>query len=302
MSNTEQVRKVVGGRAGALLGEVPPELAALDGASEEERLPTLTAVGKRLPIGFADKVGGFHREFELAPWTWEVEEELGELLVQNPEMLVNEYVSEVLGRGLARLGTIEIPKLSRGERRLLVRSMYLPDVLYAYVWLRIEALGPSLKMEPFRCPHCARKIEGFAGDLRTLEVKVLDAVPRRKVTLEHGVEYGGKRLTTFELAPLRWAFMEDATPETLNNRAALKRLTLAQAVVGLEGAPEGPVLLTRDHLRTMLPREVDQLVTEVDQLGGGPVMELQGKCPACRRPFRREIDWRYGHFFAASSH
>lgn len=284
------------------LGTIPPELLDLDGGEEgETRLPTLGERGKVLPIGFVDQSGGKHRDFELAEWTWDTEEKLGQLAEDEPDLPINQFVSEVIGHGLKRIGTVDLTKMKRSHRRLLVRSLYFSDALYVYVWIRIHAHGYGLKLDRFQCPSCRKSIDGYVGDLRTLEVKAFEEVPRRAVKLEHGVMYAGKRLHTFHVGPLRWAFLEDADVATLSNPAKFRLATLQRAVVGLDGAPEGPVHLTSEHLRTMLPREVNRLVTEVDQCNGGVVMEVVDACSHCREEFRRDLNWGYSSFFATSS-
>jgi hypothetical protein len=284
---------------------VPPELAMLDGevsSQEEEKLPTLAVVGKRLPLGYVDQTGNRHVDFELSEWNYELEEQLGELASQNQEMPMNVYVSEVIGHGLSRVGSIDVSKMKRSERRLLVRSMYFSDALYVYIWIRMGALGSELRLNVFACSSCGRKIEGFIGDLRTLEVRMSSGtVPTKNVKLEKGVTYAGKQLTEFIVGPVRWAFMETDDPTFLSNPARFKLVTIQQGVTGLVGAPEGPVYLTAEHLRTMPTREINVLVREIDQCGGGPVMEIRDACPKCRRGFRQPINWSYEGFFAPSS-
>jgi hypothetical protein len=276
---------------------LPPDLAALDAV--EEKLPTLAEVGRRLPIGYVDPAGARHREFDLVPWDWDLEDRLGEVAADNQDMPMPAYVSEVLGHGLSRIGTVELGKLNRGERRLLVRSMFMADVFFAYVWVRIGALGRDLRLVDVRCSECGRAIPEFVGDLGTLEVKVSETVPRKVVKLAHGVEFAGKRLTSFTLQPLRWAWMEADDNRAAVNPARRNLSILQQAVVSLEGAPEGPVFITEQHARTMAPVEIRRLVREVDELGGGPVMQITGECPGGRHRFARQIDWTFGSFFDA---
>lgn len=283
-----------------LLGEVPPDLLSLDGGEVGETLPTLGRVGKRLPTGFVDDRGTLHREFELVPWTFEVEEALGALAERERDMPLVAYTSEIIGAGLASLGAIDVTKLRRSERRLLVRRLFLSDALYLYVWIRLGALGPEMTLKRVRCSACGRTIPEYAADLRTMEVKVHETVPSAVVELERGVLYAGERRTKFRLSPIRWALLEDH-PDALLNAAKLKLATIQQGVVGLEGAPSEAIHLTAEHLRSMLPAEINRLVREIDRLGGGPVMEVRDVDPKCGREFRAPIPWTYDDFFAVSS-
>lgn len=285
-------------------GEVPPELAALDGGDDLGGLPTLADVGRRLPIGYRDATGKLHRDFETVDWDWDVEEELGELAERNQGMSMGVYISEVVGRGLRSLGELDFSKLRRSQRRLVVSQLYHADALYVYVWIRISALGRTIRFERFECESCGFAHEGFAGDLLTLEVKVRegDRAPTREVELERGFRYGKTDVRRVVVGPLKWSFMETADPTVLTNPAKFRLAALRSGVVGVEGAENGaPVVLTREHAREMGPASVNRIVAAIDAVGGGAAMEVGGKCARCGAGFRRAIDWTYDNFFGRSS-
>jgi len=298
----EQVHKQRENLVHPSLGPIPEQFAELDGEIPEDDLPTLAQVGRVLPLGFRDQKGIVHREFELARWDWELEESLGHLAESNPEMPMGVYISEVVCAGVKSLGSLDLTKMKRSERRLLVHSMFFSDVLYLYIWIRIGALGHALRLGELKCGHpdCRATVKGFAGDLRTLRVKAFEKPEERRVTLEEGVEYAKERRKVVTVGPLRWALMESGDPALLANPAKFKLATLQHGVVAIEGAPEGPVYLTSEHLRTMAPREVNQLIAEIDQCNGGAVMELEVACPRGHR-FTRPLDWSYSAFFGPSS-
>lgn len=285
-------------------GEVPPDLAALDGDVDDgkEKLPTLREVGKVLPIGYRDQSGRLHREFETVDWGWDLEEEIGEIAELEPEMSTFVYVSEIVGRGVARLGQIDFTKLKRSQRRLVVSNVYLDDVVQIYTWIRIGALGSQLRLEEFDCEKCPQSID-YVGDLHSLEVKVHDAehAPRARVELPRPFAYAGDERTAVEVGPMRWSFMETDDPAVFTNPARKRRAIIEAGVVGIEGAPPGPVRFSREHLRAIGPLGVRKLVTAIDQVGGGVVMQIEGACPRCKHAFRRDINWQYSDFFGRSS-
>ncbi len=284
------------------LGEVPPELAALDGEEEVGGLPTLDEVGRRLPIGYRDATGKTHREFELVDWDWDVEEELGELAERNQDMPMGVYLSEVVGRGLASLGELDFTKLKRSQRRLVVSQLYHADVIYVYVWLRIAALGRHLRFERFECESCGFGHDNFAGDLRSLEVKVHEGEGPPTVEVELKFRYGKEEVRRVTVGPLKWSFMETSDVTVLTNPAKFRLATLRSGVVAVEGLENGaPVALTREHARGMGPASVNRLVAAIDEAGGGAVMECGGRCAKCGARFRRAIDWTYDNFFGRSS-
>lgn len=296
-----------GGSVDSRFGEIPPELAALDDevAFDADALPTLAQIGKVLPIGYRDQSGTVHREFELCEWGWDTEEELGDLAEKEGEMTMPVYVSEVVGRGLAKLGAIDFSRLKRSQRRLIVSNLYFADVLYVYVWIRIGALGHQLRLEEFKCPKCRKSID-YVGDLRSLEVKVVSGeggkVPTERVELPRKFSYAGAERDTVTVGPLKWAFMETDDESTLTNPAKLRRATMRHGIVSVEGAPEGPVVLSTVHLKQIGSKGVNRIVGAIDEIGGGAVMQIEGRCPKCRKDFPRQtIDWSHGDFFGRSS-
>lgn len=288
------------------LGHLPPEYASLDGAPGSpgaDALPTLDAYGKRLTLGYRDAGGEMHRDFELVEWDWDLEEELGELVEREKTITMGVYISEIVGRATARLGKIDLTKLKRSQRRLIVSNMFMADVLQIYVWIRIGALGHRLRLEPFVCENCPQRID-FVGDLRTLEVQPPPEegkVPTREVKLPRPFSYGGADRDRVTVGPLRWAFMETGDASTLTNPAKLRKATIAHGIVSVPGAPEGPVALQRDHLRQLGSAGVNAIVAAIDEVGGGVVMEMAGTCPRCGHPYRKPIDWSYADFFGRSS-
>ena len=89
---------------------------------------------------------------------------------------------------------------------------------------------------------------------------------------------------------------------TLTNPAKFRLATLRYGVVGLVGlGNDAPVVITREHAREMGPKSVNRIVADIDEIGGGAVMEVGGKCTKCKAKFRRSIDWTYDNFFGRSS-
>lgn len=265
-----------------------------------ERLPSISELGKRLPIGFVDESGALHRDFSIRQWNWELEERLGDV-TSDADTNVMRYVSHVVAESLETLGTVDLGKLNPLQRLSIVSRMYYSDVLFIYVWIRIEAFGRQLRIEPFPCERCHKSIENFVGDLHTLEVKEVatDALSRT-VELEHGVRYADQIRKTLKVEPLRWAFFESGDFTTaIRNAAKLKLMTIQHGVAEVVGMPR-PATLTREHVKTMHPREILQLVREIDQCGGGLVMGIGGACPYCHNEYQHVIDWRFSSFFGSS--
>lgn len=266
---------------------------------EDDVTKTLSEFGKRLPIGYRDPNGEIQRNFALREWDWDLEESIGDQL-ETAEISGMGHVTHVVACGLKTLGSIDFDKLETIQRLAAISNMYYSDVLMVYVWIRIEGMGPQLRLESFKCEKCKKLID-FAGDLRGLEVHEIDPKSvTRTVALEHGVRYADQIRNKVNIEPIRWSFFEsDDFVSAMTNQAKFKRLALQNGVVEVEGVP-GPAHLTRSHLKSMKPREIVKIVREIDAAGGGVVMEIEDVCPHCKAPFSHTIDWRYGDFFGRS--
>lgn len=284
-----------------LIGPISNDLLDLTEV-ENEKLPTLAEIGNQLPIGFKDQTGILHNTFDLIDWTFETEQQLGMIAEENPDMNFTHYIGEVMAIGIERIGTIEFKKLNRLQRRQLIRTLYMSDALYLYVNIRIKSLGHIYKFKPFKCEKCNFKIDKYAGDLRTLEVKTFDTPPTKKIKLQKGIQYGKDVSEVVTIEPVKWSFMEKMQPDILSNRAKMMVASIQSGVVGLDKAPEeGIVYLTEKHIKEMNLTDINILTREIDEIGGGIRMEYEGECPQCKHQFVNSIDWRYTDFFAASS-
>lgn len=256
-----------------------------------EKLPTLVEVGKTLPIAGVD--------FALREWDWSFEEELGDVLEKRPNLNVGEYISEVVCRALTRVGDIDFDKVKHAQKRSLLRDMHFADVLYMYVWVRVDGLGKELKLEPFKCESCGDLVN-YVGDLSTIEVKCHGSGPATKtIELQHGLKYVGEIRKSVKVGPIKWAFMEDKdVARKFRNPAKFKASTIQHGVFEIDGVPP-PIMFTPDVLRSMSTKEITKLVREIDQCDGGAVMEISGNCE-CGKEFLHPIDWTYNDFFGRS--
>jgi len=265
-----------------------------------KNMPTLAEFGKRLPIGMRDEKGELQLKFALREWDWDLEEKIGES-IENSDGNAMHHVTHVVAAVTKAIGGVDFDKLNDVQRRGLISRMYYSDVIMLYIWARIEGMGPNLKLETFNCHKCKKPID-FVGDLRHLEVMECD--PKnlsRTVSLENGVKYANECRKKVIVEPLTWSFFEsDDFVAAIQNPAKLKLLTMQHGVREVEGAPR-PAYITREHARTMKVRDVIKIVKEVDQCGGGAVMEIEVACQHCKAKVEKELEWwRYGDFFGQS--
>lgn len=263
---------------------------------------TQAALGTALPVGVAGGSGARARDLALRPWRLKEERELGKLRAQHSEASLTQYVSMIIATMCSRLGALDLDKVTDlNQRRVFVSQMYTADVFYTYLTLRIHAIGPEMSLK-LKCPHCRHEFD-FMADLSTTEVwQLADGHNGEWVyKLMDPFQARGKTVTGFRLGPSRWASMEDADVAK-GDMGSLKAVAILGSVKGFADDPNDIVMLQQE-MDEMSKRDVEKLVTEINDRGLGPVMSVEAKCTRerCQRTFHAPIDWGYDSFFSTSS-
>lgn len=270
------------------------------------RKSTIQAMGASLPIGTVGTTGGKAiKDFTLRPWRMAEEKELGRLRAQHQDATLTQYVSMVLATMCMRLGAFGIESMkSFAEKRLAVSQMYMADVYYAYVWLRIQAMGPELALK-LKCPFC-RTDFNFTGDLNSTEVYVPtadgDKALEWEFKLSQPVSLRGKQVAGFRMGQPRWSAL-DTADVAQGDSGAGKALVINGSIRGFIG-DDTEVVLAPDELdQVLVKRDLERLVVAIDKHMLGPVMSIEAECTAerCKKTWNAPIDWGYDRFFSVSS-
>jgi hypothetical protein len=270
---------------------VPPE-----GYEPNVTVSTFEDYGSRLPIGYL-KDGELHRGFAFRRFTMKEERALEAIRKKQRRMTMGSLVSTVLAHMLTRLGPYDMDSLDDGPRRLLVNQMYMADVMYAYIMLRIEALGPEVAFD-VDCATCAHRWR-FKADMTRTDVKVAEDLNSlvRRYTMRDGVETpDGTTVKDLLLQPPRWHAM--ASLKADGGMGDVKMFIMASAI---RQVGEGKFPATADLLDTMTKYDLEHLQRAIDDLTPGPELVLEATCPACAAENRRSLDWSWDFFFTASS-
>jgi hypothetical protein len=264
--------------------------------------------GPSLPLGTMDPTtGGWVRSMAHHTWKFAHEKKLALLREKDPKANLAQYVSTILATmftqlGAHDLGAIDDKKLH--ERRALVSSMFMGDVFYAYVWLRIAALGHELQMQ-LTCPHC-RESYPFVADLNTLSVRCFEKIEdaRWTYTLHDPFTTRGGLVTGLVLGPPRWNVLEKA-PAGSMDLGLVKQLLVQGSVQGIvaNGETRTDIALSSVELDEMTKWDIEALANGIGAHNLGPLMAIEDRCTneRCEREVRVPIDWGYDGFFAASS-
>lgn len=259
---------------------------------------TLPEQGPFLPLpdeqGNRIEIGRFDR------WDLKREKELGELRKQNSEANLAEWVAILLGELSSTIGSFDFKKMNPAERQLSISQMVMPDVLYAYVWLRYVTLGPELKIR-LECPFHDYKFT-WTGDLRTLKIRVPATFDDLfwNLELRNPITIRDKKVDGWRCGPARWTVIEKSGIGRRVNQGQLKA-TMIHGTIRSIGDAE--IALADHELDGLTKLDLERHLAEIERNSLGPDFTIEARCdhPKCDREFITSLDWSYDSFFAVSS-
>jgi len=254
--------------------------------------------GPLLPLGF--KVAqGYDRTLEIREWRMKEERELGAALENIEATMMAKYVSTVLSVLCTRIGPHDFTKMKPIERQVIVNQMWMSDVFFAYLWLRVQTLGKLLKLN-VTCTHCGHKFP-FQADLETVQIRSVETLEDAlwKYAMVKPVAIRNNEVKELVMGPTRWATLEQLGERVGRNFGTMKAGMITGSLFKLDDV-ENPVLA--DHeLDEMRKKDIENLASLLDENGLGPDMSVEDTCPKCSRPFRTTLDWGAEGFFTSSS-
>lgn len=283
-----------------------PELETKAERKSTRQEMTLRELGPTLPIGVHDASGALRKELAFRPWRFEEEQEISAIRAKNPDANLAGQASMLLAPMLTRFGphTWEPDPKKEIERRVVIGQAYMADVLYSYLWLRYEALGPIVKGISLTCPHC-RNRKPFSANLETLKVTTIKDIEDSYWSFEltTPIMIRKEKVAELVMGQARWNCLEsmqdglDGTQKAELIRSSIQRIP---GMVDNQGKPLD-IALGPDELREMTKRDIERLVQAIDDNHLGPDMSVEDKCSRCSRDFKIPLDWTYSSFFEQSS-
>ena len=264
----------------------------------------LSKHGPRLPVGIKQADGSVARDIAIRDWVMAQERELGErrkAMAEDKDNMAR-YVSSVIGVMCPSLGGHDFTKLDQIQREILVGQMTVPDVMFAYVLIRIEAMGEELDLT-LTSPYSGKEFE-WTGDLNTVMIKSPDTPDDALwgYELKRPFSVRGKNVTKITMGPQLWNMVEALNPGTSTD-ATTKAAAIKGAIHRLPEVSDDPIVLVETDLDGMHKRDIEALSRRIDLNGMGPIMVLEVKDPTVPtdKKFLTAIDWRYDNFFGDSS-
>lgn len=259
---------------------------------------TIGELGARLPVGTPLADGSLAKDMISRPWKTRDEREIGRL--RHEGMNQARYASLVVSQLYSQLGKHQwVEETKSPERILAVGTMYMPDVLYAFIWLRMQVISTTLKMN-VKCGKCSNPFT-FIGDMNSTEVYTINKLADLDwfYDLQDPINIRKKKVDRFRLQTPHWFNLEGTIKEGFNESLA-KILMVRSSVVGLNDEPD-LTMLVESEMDEISKRDLEAINTKINEEFIGPKMAIDGECPRCAQPFVQAIDWRGESFFTVSS-
>lgn len=268
------------------------------GKALEAKVITLKELGPNLPLGIP-KGEAFARDVAVRPWRYKEEKELGALREEDQSQSVAQYVTTILAVMCTSLGGHNFEQMKPIERRVIISQMWMGDVFYAYMWLRIQALGNILPVT-LVCRTCNHEFP-FDANLETTEVRIAESMEavNWEYKLYTPITIRGEKVKAFKMGPARWGAMEtlgDAAMDTGKAKGAI----IAGSICGIVG-DDTPMVVTESELEELVKLDIETLTKKLDDSAIGPNMSIECSCKRCRRTLIQAISWGYDNFFGISS-
>jgi hypothetical protein len=267
---------------------------------------TLKELGQSMPLGIISHNGAYAKSFNIKKWRMKEERELGEMRDGNRGESVAQFVSRVVSAMCTNVGTYNFENLKDVERLVHISQMFIGDVFYLYVWLRVKSMGDKLNLN-VKCHNCSNSFK-YAANLTTVEVNSCETYEDAQWTykLEEPFIIRGKRVESFTMGPPRWTTLENMSGIGGMNTGAAKAGMILGSIIGINEEKDdngkiNQIVLTLNELDDMCKADIEGIANSLDDNVIGPNMAIEGACPKCRSNFVMPIDWSFDNFFGVSS-
>jgi len=280
-----------------------------DGPGESKlfKTTTLKEFGPNFPVIRRDSEGKTieKRGFTFNEWDMEMEETLSKMKGQAES--TGKFVNDMMGTMFADFCGTDFQSLDDETRQLRINQLEFPNVMYAYIHLRVQELGPEMKID-VGCPACGKLNKDFTFSLEDMDVRVKDADHPRTVLyeLKRPIILEDKQIITgVTLDVAKWDAMERADVEVRVNSAKMKWLLFESAIAGVNNAkgplPPDEFVDIKTVIKKLKKVDIELCMAKLVENNGGPLMATSGKCHYCKTEFWKELDWRFDYFFDSSS-
>ena len=277
------------------------------------RKTTLGALGPELPVYRLDSKKNPIQDLEFSFLTWdmEMEEKLSERAEKSKS--VGTFINEMMCMLLDRFCGEDFQSLNPANKALMMNQLEWPNMMYLYIYLRVEVLGSDYSLNLI-CPNtrCGKPIEDYVVNLEDVDVheKAFDFEsnipinPRiAKYELIKPILFNDLTITAFEFDVSKWDYMERSDSKDGESAAGLKKLMLKSSISGFFTGEErvSKFLDPQSVMKKMQKIDIEKSIRLITENNAGPTPLLQGECPYCKTQWTKVLDWSYRSFFDSSS-
>ena len=297
------------------LAPEPEGLAPLSGAEDpaEERneagflKTTIEERGPVLPIGVINgNPPVLERHFDFKDYYFEEEAALNKLRnrKEGPGQHPGKIVTEVMAYMLTDwMGRTDYQTTALKNRRLGVDGAFMTDVLYAYVWLRINSMSPIYETQ-VNCGACGHDWR-WKTSLKGAEVTCCDSIEDLDKTykLQTPIKWSSKTYDTVHLRPPPWSAVSNH-PMGRSNQSQVKANMMMSAIRGISNSADKKqtaIGLGGEIAKKLKKIDFELLAVFVDEAFPSVDLNFLIECESCGNEFLHMLQWNFDFFFAGSS-
>lgn len=269
---------------------------------------TLKELGPQLPIGILDDKKKLHKGFQLRPYKARVDRIMSTWRETNDsyQQLVPKFVSLLVTRAGPESYSLTKDGDTTPEDVARIHGWYLADVIYAYLWARVQLTEKI--MLPYSCPLPACGSAGaLEADLSSVEVVVIETAGelmqwvdlRDGIKLQHGPG-AGKTCRRLKLKPPTYRALL-LPGQGMVSVGELSPSILREMVVGTDVVRNQQHLLTDEEIDDI--SKVDMLLLDKasESIAAGVKLHTELNCPQCGAlsPVSDTV-WLFDYFFGSS--
>ena len=207
---------------------------------------------------------------------------------------------------VARAGDKDLPINDDGDSpaagELAIHKWHFSDVLYAYVFARVQSLGPQLEASV----SCPMRSCGFSGrgqfDLGTLEVRSAEKSEELFTWIDikrpFPLRDGNGMCRSVRVGPVTWASM--TRPGVMSGNMSTIALASLQDSIGAINRKDEPYTLFESELDEMEKIDRVRIDKMAARVQAGVELSTDIPCPKCNAPITNPLDWTFDFFFGES--
>lgn len=255
----------------------------------------LSELGNNLPIEVVDKPS---QEFTFRNWTMKEEKEIAGL--KKKKRTMGKFVPAVLSHMLLTLNGESFEDLNKNQKILALSQASIPNMMYLWVYLRIEALGDIVQMD-VDCPKCEQtnKNSKFSLYQMDINVKKKDDPQTVKYNLIKPFNYGNEKVESLMISVTKWNAMQKANEKVSTNEGLMEELMFEHSIIEINDKKE--FFEKKQLIQNLSKRDIAGLSKAITDHNGGPSVNLTNNCEFCGEKYFQLINWNYDHFFGISS-